>query len=297
MSGDRLNVVELDDEQEPMVPAVSDWMTMYLNSIGKCPLLTPGEELSLAKRVSKGDLAVKQRLVECNLKLVVNIAKAYSRHGVPLPDLIQEGNIGLMTAAESFDYRKGFRFSTYAAAWIRQAITRGIERCGYTIHIPSYVLQSLSKINRLKSSISAEIGRDPTIDELVACTQLPREHVIDVLRASEALVSSLDEGVDENACTALVDRLQDEAATDPELQALCRESERLTAILLTGLNAKEKLIIEKRFGLIDGMTATLQEIGEQLHITRERVRQLETKALKKLRVVATRNRLEEYFYY
>lgn len=285
---------DFESEERERVPAVTDSMDMYLNRIGKWPLLSHKEELELARRARLGDNEAKHRLVECNLKLVVSIAKMYARSGVSLPDLIQEGNIGLMRAAETFDPSRGFRFSTYAVAWIRQAITRAIERQGRTIRVPSYVIQSIRKLHRIESDIMSECGKEPTIDELAKRANLSREQVMKLLEASEGLVS-LDDCVKDSGTTALLERLTDATAEDPEVGALKRECEEFVEKLVASLSPQEKLIIERRFGLTDGDTATLQEIGRQLHITRERVRQLETRALKKLRIAATRNRLEGYF--
>ncbi|MEN6521234.1 MAG: sigma-70 family RNA polymerase sigma factor [Armatimonadota bacterium] len=274
--------------------AISDSMDMYLNRIGRRPLLSHAKEIEIARLVAAGDAEAKKTLVECNLKLVVSIAKMYSRSGIPLPDLIQEGNIGLIKAVESFDYTKGFRFSTYAVAWIRQAITRSIERHGRTIRVPSYVIQSIRKLHRLQCSLMNEFGRDPTIDELAQQAGLTQEQVTKLLESSEGLVS-LDECISENGATALMERLIDATSEDPEARALRHEIAEIVTKLVEGLSTQEKLIIEKRFGLDDGATSTLQEIGQQLHITRERVRQLEARALRKLRIAATRNRLDGYF--
>jgi len=295
MNSDALELTEPEfDEALPRISDIGDSMDMYLNRIGKWSLLGSDEEQKLARRANKGDLNAKWRLVESNLKLVVSVAKVYSRSGVPLPDLIQEGNIGLMRAVDQFDPEKGFRFSTYAVAWIRQSITRAIERQGRAIRVPSYVIQSIRKLNKAGSSFLTENGREPTVEELCERTQLPREKVMRLLEASEALVS-LDEGVTEDGATSLLERLTDSEAHDPENDALEREGLEVLGRLMAWLSPQEKMIIEKRFGLTDGVTSTLQEIGQQLHITRERVRQLEARALKKLKLAVTRSWLETYF--
>lgn len=295
MTNDMLELTEPElEEALPEASDIGDSMDMYLNRIGKWPLLEAEEERDLARRAKLGDERAKRKLVESNLKLVVSVAKVYSRSGLPLPDLIQEGNIGLIKAVDSFDPEKGFRFSTYAVAWIRQAITRAIERQGRAIRVPSYIIQSIRKLHKAGTSFTNDSGREPTIDELSEVAQLPREKVMRLLEASEALVS-LDEGVKDDGSTSLLERLIQSGVNNPEDDALEREGLEVLSQLMAWLSPQEKLIIEKRFGLADGVTSTLQEIGQQLHITRERVRQLEARALKKLRIAVTRSWLETYF--
>jgi len=295
MSSEMLELTEPEAEETlPEASEIGDSMDMYLNRIAKRPLLGAEEEREIAHRAKIGDESAKRKLVECNLKLVVSVAKVYSRSGVPLPDLIQEGNIGLIRAVEAYDPDKGFRFSTYAVAWIRQAITRAIERQGRTIRVPSYVIQAIRKLNRVGSSFLSEHGREPNVEELSELTQLPRDKVVRLLEASEALVS-LDEGVGDDGTTSLLERLTCLGASNPEDDALQREGLEVLYQLMSWLSPQERMIVEKRFGLSDGSTATLQEIGQQLNITRERVRQLEARALKKLRMAVTRNWLETYF--
>ncbi|MCX6343555.1 MAG: RNA polymerase sigma factor RpoD/SigA [Armatimonadetes bacterium] len=280
-------------EALPGAFAVGDSMDMYLSRIAKWPLLAAEAERELARRAKAGNKAAKRRLIESNLKLVVSVAKVYSRSGFSLPDLIQEGNIGLIKAVESFDPEKGFRFSTYAVAWIRQAVTRAIERHARAIRVPSYVVQLIRKLNKIGAAFQSEFGREPTVDELCERTQLSREKILRLLAASEALVS-LDEEVND-AGTTLLERLNDIGACNPEDDALHKESIEVLNQLMSWLSPQERFIIEKRFGLADGVPSTLQEIGQQLNVTRERVRQLEAKALKKLRMAITRNWLEAYF--
>ena len=294
MDSEMLELTEPEEEALPGASEVTDSMDSYLNRIGKWPLLKAEEECQLARLSRAGDDFAKRRLVESNLKLVVSVAKVYSRSGVPLPDLIQEGNIGLIKAVESFDPEKGCRFSTYAVAWIRQAITRAIERQARAIRVPSYVIQSIRKLNKAGSSFLSENGREPTMEELCEQVQLPVDKVMRLMQASEALVS-LDEGVNEEGTTSLLERLIHLGAPSPEDDAMQREGLAVLNELMTWLSPQEKIIIEKRFGLVDGVTSTLQEIGQQLHITRERVRQLEARALKKLRMAVTRSWLETYF--
>ncbi len=295
MNSDALELAEPETEEAlPEASDIGDSMDLYLNRIGKWPLLDAEEERELARRARNGDEAAKRKLIESNLKLVVSVAKVYSRSGLPLPDLIQEGNIGLIKAVSSFDPDKGFRFSTYAVAWIRQAITRAIERQGRAIRVPSYVIQSIRRLNKVGSAFTNTFGREPTIEELCELTQLPKEKVMRLLEASEALVS-LDEGVNEDGTSSLLDRLTQTVAASPEEDALQKEGVEVLNQLMNWLSPQERLIIEKRFGLVDGVPSTLQEIGQQLHITRERGRQLESRALKKLRMAITRNWLETYF--
>lgn len=294
MDSDLLQLTEPEEEALPEASDIGDSMEMYLNRIGRWSLLEADEEKDLARRAKAGDEKAKLRLVESNLKLVVSVAKVYSRSGLPLPDLIQEGNIGLIKAVDAFDPEKGFRFSTYAVAWIRQAITRAIERQGRAIRVPSYVIQAIRKLHKTGSAFTSQWGREPSVDELVELMQMPREKVIRLLEASEALVS-LDEGVKDDGTTPLMERLTQCRTSDPEEDALHKEGIDVLHQLICWLSPQERLIIEKRFGLKDGVTATLQEIGQQLHITRERVRQLEARALKKLRMAVTRSWLETYF--
>jgi len=294
MSNELLDLTGPETEEAPGgTSAVSDSMEMYLSRIGKWPLLALEAERELAQRIKAGDKDAKRILVESNLKLVVSVAKIYSRSGMSLSDLIQEGNIGLIRAAETFDSDKGFRFSTYAVAWIRQAVTRAIEKHARTIRVPSYVVQLIRKLNKVGNAFQNEFGREPTVDELCERTQLPRDRVLRLLEASEALIS-LDEDIND-AGISLLERLNDVGACNPEDDALQKESIEVIDQLLCGLSPNERYIIKKRFGIADGDMATLQEIGQQLNITRERVRQLEAKALKKLRNAITRSLLESYF--
>jgi len=272
----------------------ADSMESYLARIGKWPLLGPEQEVELARRVKQGDDAAKRKLIESNLRLVVSVAKVYSRCGMSISDLVQEGNLGLMRAVECYDPERGFRFSTYAVAWIKQATSRAIERNGRLIRGPSYVVQALRRLGKLIATFASEHGHEPSMDELGEILGISKDNMCRLLAAGETLVS-LDEDVCDEGATPLVDRLNDTEACDPEKDALERESINLLHGLVDWLTPQEKLIIRKRFGLADGRPATLSELGQELHITRERVRQLEKRALRKMRALADGNWMEEYF--
>ena len=292
---DALDVTKPEmDEILPEASDIGDSMDMYLDRIGRWPLLDAEEERDLARKARAGDEQAKKKLIESNLRLVVSVAKVYSRSGVPLPDLIQEGNIGLIKAVDAFDPDKGFRFSTYAVAWIRQCITRAIERQARAIRVPSYIIQAIRKLRKVSAVFHNEWGREPSVDELCELMQMPREKVMRLLEASEALVS-LDEGPREEGALSLLERLCETNYINPEDDAMRQEAVLVVHQLISWLTPAERLIIEKRFGLKDGVTATLQEIGQELHITRERVRQLEARALKKLRMAIAKNWLDTYF--
>ncbi|MGQ9455030.1 MAG: sigma-70 family RNA polymerase sigma factor [Armatimonadota bacterium] len=280
---DTLDLTEPETEELlPEASDIGDSMDMYLNRIGRCPVLDAEEERELARKARAGDEQAKRMLIESNLRLVVSVAKVYSRSGVPLPDLIQEGNIGLIRAVDSFDPEKGFRFSTYAVAWIRQAITRAIERQGRVIRVPSYIIQAIRKLRRISATFHNDWGREPTLEELCELMQMPREKVMRILESAETLVS-LDETSNEDGALSLFERLCETDSINPEDDAIRQEVLRIVNQIMGWLTPQERIIIERRFGLHDGVTATLQEIGQQLHITRERVRQLEARALKKMR--------------
>jgi len=282
------------EEEMPGVSGVGDSMDMYLAQIGRWPLLGVEEERDLARKAQSGNETARNKLIESNLKLVVSVAKVYSRSGVPLPDLIQEGNIGLFKAVESFNPNKGFRFSTYATNWIRQAVTRAIERQERAIRLPSYVIQSIRKLHEIESSFADEHGKKPTMEELCKLTHLSGEKVLRLIKASEALVS-LDERVEDDNNRSLQERLIDPRSVDPMTEMFKCEDTKVLNELMLWLSPQEKLIIEKRFGLKDEMTSTLEEVGEEFKVTRERIRQLEIRAKKKLRCAVTASRLETYF--
>ncbi len=265
----------------------------YLNHIGQSRLLTRQEEVDLARRVQIGDELARRRLVESNLRLVVSVAKGYLRSGMPFGDLIQEGNLGLMKAAEAYDWQKGFRFSTYAVGWIRQSISRAIEKQGRCIRLPSYVIQTLRRLGRTREELSQELGKDPTPEELAARVGLSAEHVQRMLHAQD-LVLSLDESPgDDDELPAMLETVP--APGDPASFLLEQEAGDYLIRLLDVLSSKERAIIDRRFGLTGDRKMTLREVGELLHLTRERVRQIETKALQKMRMAASRQVLRHYY--
>ena len=271
-----------DEVAEDQRGAVDDSVKQYLKEIGSYPLLTAEQELSLAERIARGDLRARQKLIEANLRLVVSIAKRYSNQGLPLLDLIQEGNIGLMRASQKFDYKRGFRFSTYATWWIRQAISRAIAEHSRTIHIPVHVVELIYKIKRIARKMYQDQGIEPLPEQLAAVVGLPKDRIIELLSVSDQPVS-LDAPVADDEQYHLADILEDvgtETPVDHVSQRLQREHiERA----MTVLNPRERTIIEMRYGLCDGHYHTLDDVSAKFQLTRERIRQIEVKALRKLR--------------
>jgi RNA polymerase primary sigma factor len=259
------------------VGVVRDSLQLFLNEIGKHPLLTAAEEVALAKRIERGDLEAKERMVNSNLRLVVSIAKRYQGHGLPLLDLIQDGTIGLNRAVEKFDYRKGFKFSTYATWWIRQSCQRAVANQSDTIRIPVHVQERRLKLKRARQKLEAIHGRAPTLDELVKETQLKRHHIEEALDAVEASVSlnqTIGEGDGE-----LGDLFADRGADDPvDLVDASLQQQRIREAMAR-LPERERRVLELRFGFDDGEGASLEQIGRKLDLTRERIRQLEASAL------------------
>jgi len=260
----------------------NDSVRMYLNEIGRINLLTAEEEVMLAKRIEKGDLSAKQKLAESNLRLVVSIAKRYIGRGLPFLDLMQEGNFGLLRAVEKFDYTKGFKFSTYATWWIRQAITRAIADQARTIRIPVHMVETINKLTHTQRRLQQELGREPLPEEIAAEMDLDLKKVNHILKISQDIVS-LESPVGSEEDSKLGDFIEDEGALSP-FETAHREmiKENITD-LLQYLSAREQKIIKMRFGLDDGVPHTLEEVGKEFNVTRERIRQIEAKVLEKLR--------------
>jgi len=272
----------VEEECEDQRSVVDDSVKQYLKEIGMYPLLTAEQELLLAERVARGDQRARQRLIEANLRLVVSIAKRYSNQGLPLLDLIQEGNIGLMRATQKFDYKRGFRFSTYATWWIRQAISRAIAEHSRSIHIPVHVVELIYKIKRIARRLYQEQGLEPLPEQLAAEVGLPRERVVELLSVSEQPVS-LDAPMADDEEYHLADMLEDVTMTVPIDQVAYQLQREHIDRAMDVLNPRERTIIEMRYGLKDGHSLSLEEVSVIFHLTRERIRQIEVKALRKLR--------------
>lgn len=272
---------------------VDDHVRMYLKEIGKVPLLTSDEENSLAIRMEAGDENARKRLAEANLRLVVSIAKRYVGRGMHFLDLIQEGNLGLIKAVEKFDYKKGFKFSTYATWWIRQAITRAIADQARTIRIPVHMVETINKLLRVSKQLLQEYGREPTALEIAKEMQLPIEKVRDIMKLSQDPVS-LETPIGEEEDSHIGDFIADDEALAPqEAAAFTLLKEQLMSVLET-LTEREKKVLVLRFGLDDGRSRTLEEVGKEFNVTRERIRQIEAKALRKLRHPGRSKKLRDY---
>ena len=273
--------------------ATDDPVRMYLKEIGKVPLLTPEEELDLAKRMSEGDEEAKRRMTEANLRLVVSIAKRYVGRGMLFLDLIQEGNLGLIKAVEKFDYTKGYKFSTYATWWIRQAITRAIADQARTIRIPVHMVETINKTIRVSRQLLQELGHDPSAEEIAAEMDMPVEKVRDILKIAQEPVS-LETPIGEEEDSHLGDFIPDEDASEPsEAASFSLLREQLEEVLETRA-PREKKVLELRFGIVDGRTRTLEEVGKEFNVTRERIRQIEAKALRKLRHPSRSKKLRDF---
>ena len=297
--GEELPPDDLEDEvidldlSVPEGVGIDDPVRMYLKEIGRVPLLSAEEEVRLAKRMEQGDEEAKKQLAEANLRLVVSIAKRYVGRGMLFLDLIQEGNLGLIKAVEKFDYGKGFKFSTYATWWIRQAITRAIADQARTIRIPVHMVETINKLIRVSRQLLQELGRDPTPEEIAAAMEIPVERVREIQKVAQEPVS-LETPIGEEEDSHLGDFIEDEDAPAPaEAASYILLKEQLESVLDT-LTAREEKVLRLRFGLDDGRSRTLEEVGQEFGVTRERIRQIEAKALRKLRPPSRSRKLKDY---
>ena len=300
---DDADIEKMDDEEEieldkidlsvPEGVSIEDPVRMYLKEIGKVSLLTADEEIELAKRMEQGDEDAKKRLAEANLRLVVSIAKRYVGRGMLFLDLIQEGNLGLIKAVEKFDYRKGDKFSTYATWWIRQAITRAIADQARTIRIPVHMVETINKLIRVYRQLLQELGREPTPEEIAEEMKMPVDRVREILKISQEPVS-LETPIGEEEDSHLGDFIQDDNVPVPaDAAAFTLLKEQLIEVLGT-LTEREQKVLRLRFGLDDGRARTLEEVGKEFNVTRERIRQIEAKALRKLRHPSRSRKLKDY---
>ena len=303
MLDDDMDIDGLDDEEEveldkidlsvPEGVSIEDPVRMYLKEIGKVSLLTADEEIELAQRMEEGDENAKKRLAEANLRLVVSIAKRYVGRGMLFLDLIQEGNLGLIKAVEKFDYEKGFKFSTYATWWIRQAITRAIADQARTIRIPVHMVETINKLVRVSRQLLQELGREPSPEEIAEAMDIPVERVREIQKISQEPVS-LETPIGEEEDSHLGDFIQDENVPVPaDAAAFTLLKEQLDEVLGT-LTEREQKVLRLRFGLDDSRARTLEEVGKEFNVTRERIRQIEAKALRKLRHPSRSRKLKDY---
>ena len=283
----------LADMSAPSGVKINDPVRMYLKEIGRVPLLTADQEVDLALKIEQGDQEAKQRLAEANLRLVVSIAKRYVGRGMQFLDLIQEGNMGLMKAVEKFDYRKGFKFSTYATWWIRQAITRAIADQARTIRIPVHMVETINKLIRIQRQLLQDLGREPTPEEIGAEMDMPTEKVREILKIAQEPVS-LETPIGEEDDSHLGDFIEDDNATSPEDHASYELLKEQLENVLDTLTDREENVLHLRFGLDDGRTRTLEEVGKVFGVTRERIRQIEAKALRKLRHPSRSKQLKDF---
>lgn len=286
-------IEDIDTLDVPDGVNIDDPVRLYLKEIGKIPLLTAEQELEYAKKMMDGDENAKKKLSEANLRLVVSIAKKYVGRGMLFLDLIQEGNLGLIKAVEKFDYRKGYKFSTYATWWIRQAITRAIADQARTIRIPVHMVETINKLVRTSRHLLQQLGREPTIEEIAAEMEMPVERVKEIKKVAQEPVS-LETPIGEEEDSHLGDFIEDEDSPSPsELAAYTLLREQLEEIIQT-LTPREAKVLRLRFGLEDGKARTLEEVGKEFQVTRERIRQIEAKALRKLRHPSRSKKLKDY---
>ena len=278
-------------EQEGII--VDDPVSMYLREIHAYPLLTPEEEAALGRAMAEGDDAAKERMIEANLRLVVSVAKRFEGRGLSLSDLIQEGNIGLMKAADKYDYSKGYRFSTYATWWIRQSVSRAIADQSRTIRIPVHMVESIYRVTKSQRELTQKNGREPTVDEIAEDTGMSEDKVQEVMRIASDPVS-LEMPVGESDDSHLEDTIPDRGNPTPEEAASFRLLKEQLSLVLSYLSPREEKILRLRFGLEDGVAHTLEDVGQTFHITRERIRQIESKALRKLKTMLRDRKMDDY---
>lgn len=284
---------ELKDMSAPSSVRMNDPVRMYLKEIGRVSLLNADQEIALAKRIQAGDEEAKQELAEANLRLVVSIAKRYVGRGMQFLDLIQEGNMGLMKAVDKFNYKLGFKFSTYATWWIRQAITRAIADQARTIRIPVHMVETINKLIRIQRQLLQDLGREPTPEEIGAEMDMSTDKVRDILKIAQEPVS-LETPIGEEDDSHLGDFIEDKDATSPEQHASYEMLKEQLEQVLDTLTDREENVLRLRFGLDDGRTRTLEEVGKVFGVTRERIRQIEAKALRKLRHPSRSNQLKDF---
>lgn len=289
----KLSQNAMKDTSAPTGVKINDPVRMYLKEIGRVNLLTADEEVKLALRIEQGDEVAKQQLAEANLRLVVSIAKRYVGRGMQFLDLIQEGNMGLMKAVEKFDYRRGFKFSTYATWWIRQAITRAIADQARTIRIPVHMVETINKLIRIQRQLLQDLGREPLPEEIGAEMDMPTEKVRNILKIAQEPVS-LETPIGEEDDSHLGDFIEDQDATSPADHAAYEMMKKQLENVLDTLTDREENVLRLRFGLDDGRTRTLEEVGKVFGVTRERIRQIEAKALRKLRHPSRSKQLKDF---
>ncbi len=280
----------------PSAGGSTDSLQLFLNEIGRHTLLTAAEEVALAKRIEQGDQVAKERMTNANLRLVVSIAKRYQGHGLPLLDLIQDGTIGLNRAVEKFDYRKGFKFSTYATWWIRQAITRSIADQARTIRIPVHMIETINKLNRISRTMLQEMGREPTPDELANKMEMPEDKIRKVMKIAKEPIS-METPIGDDEDSHLGDFIEDTSVASPIDQATMESLRETTHSVLAQLTPREAKVLRMRFGIDMNTDHTLEEVGKQFDVTRERIRQIEAKALRKLKHPSRSRKLRSFLDY
>ena len=293
VDSEKISASEGSEIPVPDGVAIDDPVRMYLKEIGRVPLLTAQQEITLAKRMERGDVSAQKELAEANLRLVVSIAKRYVGRGMMFLDLIQEGNLGLIKAVEKFDYNKGYKFSTYATWWIRQAITRAIADQARTIRIPVHMVETINKLIRVQRQLLQEYGREPTAEEIAEKMDIPVDRVREIMKIAQEPVS-LETPIGEEEDSHLGDFIEDHDAQAPaDVASFTLLKEQLAEVLGT-LTQREKEVLKLRFGLDDGKARTLEEVGKNFHVTRERIRQIEAKALRKLRHPSRSKKLKDF---